>query len=214
MKSKQKAIKAKSRKAVVLTTHERSGYFSAVLGGDCDFRFDSKREAALGDLLHNIVTAGGEFVVVDEAYFINPDDMAFGLEHYVNCEPHPERLKIIVVCSQRYPGDMLLAFLVMYCGIFNVIYGKTGVDIGVELEQMLLKDRRRSDVLQLIDHGRWSSIAKRPIEKSEQDMTLDGYPATQDDVQADLRRGEDIVLDVTNAKLIKINVAIKTKVSY
>ena len=213
MKSMQGNNTVSLCKAVVLTTHERSSYFSTILGDDIDMRFDSQREPALGDLLHNIIVAGGDLAIVDEAYFISPNDMALGLEHFVNFESHPERLRIIVVCSQRCPGDMLLSFLVMYCGIFNIVYGKNGVDIGTALSLMVSKDKCRADVLQLIDHGRWENVCKRLVEKSAQ-MKSPCPPLDESSVEETAPQEEgDLVLDVTDAKYLKINVSIKTKVS-
>ena len=141
---------------VVLTTHERYSYFSAALGDGIDAHFNPKDEPPLEDLLHNIIIARGKLVIVDEAFFISPDDMALGLERYFSSEEHFERLEIIVVCSQRYPGDRLLAFLVMYCGIYNIVFGKQGAEISLELEHLLRQPNTRREVLPLIECEKWS----------------------------------------------------------
>ena len=90
-----------SDSVVVLTTHERFAYFSAVLQGDVDARFNPKNDPALDDLLHNVIVAGGKTVVIDEDYFMSIDDLIHGLERFVDNEAERGRLDIIVVCSRR-----------------------------------------------------------------------------------------------------------------
>lgn len=150
---------------IVLTTHERSGYFTSVLGDDVDLRYSPQREATLQTLLHNAIVAGGDLAVIDEAFFMDADDMAYGLESFVREESRPERLKLIVVCTQREEGDHLLAFLVMYCGIYNIIYGKTGVDVSLDLDRLVRRDNTRADVIHLAEAGRWDE-AKLARERS------------------------------------------------
>ena len=83
--------------AVVLTTHERSGYFTSVLGDDIDLRFDPHHGGTLDTVLHNTIAAGGSLAIIDEAFFVDSDDMAMGLESFFREESNPERLKLIIV---------------------------------------------------------------------------------------------------------------------
>lgn len=144
-----------ARGAVVLTTHERSGYFTSVLGDDIDLRFGPLRSGSFYNLLHNIVVAGGRLVIVDEAFFIDVDDMALGFEQFFSCERDPKRLKFVVVCTRRSKGDLLLAFLVMYCGIYNIVYGKNGVDVSIELDRLMRRENTRADVIDLAQDLGW-----------------------------------------------------------
>lgn len=144
--------------AVVLTTHERSGYFTSVLGEDIDLRLDPKQDGSLQDDLHNVMVAGGRLVVIDEAHFIDVDDMAYGLEEFVQSEKDADRIRIVVVCTQRKEGDALLAFLVAYCGIFDIIYDLAGVDVSLQLIKLLESKSRRSDVLHLLETQCWHAL--------------------------------------------------------
>lgn len=148
----------RAEKAVVLTTHERSSLYLPVLGDRADIRFDPCREPPLEDLLHNVIVAGGSLVVIDEAFFRSIDDMAVGLERFVRQNPHCERLKLIVVCSHRKPDDRLLAFLVMYCGIYNIIFDSTGACVSADLADLIRHDNARKDVIGLIEAGRWERM--------------------------------------------------------
>lgn len=147
------------RSAVVFTTHERSGYFTSVLGENIDLRLDPRQGDALHDILHNIIVAGGNLVVIDEAFFIDVDAMAFGLEQFVKSRKMNGRLKIIVVCAQRKEGDALLAFLVGYCGIYNIIYDSTGVGVSIRLSELLRRDNMRADVIELIEPLAWQNMS-------------------------------------------------------
>ncbi len=196
-----------SRGAVVLTTHERSGYFTSVLGHDIDLRLSPKRDFVLDDALHNISVAGGKLVVIDEAFFVDPDDMALGLERFFRNERNPERLRLIVVCTHRKEGDLLLAFLVMYCGIFDIIYGKTGVDISIDLVKLMQRSNTRSDVLHLAEAGCWSE-AKRAQELN----ATAGDRNSQQEESASREPGifrkitRDLLIDVEDVKLMSVNI--------
>lgn len=144
--------------AVVLTTHERSGYFTSVLGRDIDLRLDPKQGVSLQDDLHNVMVAGGKLAIIDEAHFIDVDDMAYGLEGFVRSEKDPDRLRIVVVCTQRKEGDALLAFLVAYCGIFDIIYDLAGVDVSMQLIRLLERGNKRVDVLDLVESQCWHAM--------------------------------------------------------
>lgn len=148
----------RAEEAVVLTTHERSSLYLPMVGEQADIRFDPCREPPLEDLLHNVVVAGGALVIIDEAFFRSADDMAMGLQRFVCQNPRSERLRLIVVCSHRSPGDRLLAFLVMYCGIYNIIYDRTGTDISMGLADLMRRDNTRKEVIDLIEMGRWERM--------------------------------------------------------
>lgn len=143
--------------AVVFTTHERSGYFTAILPDDVDMRFTRDGTLPFEDELHNIVVAGGSLAIIDEAHFPEPDDMALGLERFVRRQGNARRLKIIVMSTERQEGDMLLAFLVTYCGIFNIVYGMHGVNVVAELNHLLAHDNTWEDVMDLADAYRWET---------------------------------------------------------
>lgn len=197
---------------VVLTTHERSGYFTSVLGDDIDLRCSPYRDVTLHNLLHNTLVAGGSLAVIDESFFMDADEMALGLERFFLEETHPERLRLIVVCTQRKAGDPLLAFLVMYCGIYNIIYGKTGVGVSVELERLASRDNTRADVLHLAEVGRWSEakIVQERLGK------LKVHPA--DYAQCEIepqRRFEDVsrelLIDVRGVSALCIRLIVNAK---
>lgn len=144
---------------VVFTTHERTGYFTSVLGDDIDIRLSPKRGFLLQNSLHNILVAGGALVVIDEAFFMDIDDLALGLERFFVSEKHAQRLKLILVCTHRKAGDIFLAFLVLYCHIYNIIYDKTGVDVSISLLELIDRDNTFYDVSELADRGRWERVA-------------------------------------------------------
>lgn len=144
--------------AVVLTTHERSSFFTSVLGDDIDLRLNPKQLGPLDDVLHNIIVAGGTFVIIDEAFFMDVDDMALGLERFFTSEANPHRLKIIVVCARRKKDDVLLSFLVGFCGIYNIIYDASSVEMSIRLCSLLERDNARTNVIDLIDSQRWENV--------------------------------------------------------
>lgn len=198
------------RGAVVLTTHERSGYFTSVLGDDIDLRFDPQQGGALHDVLHNVVVAGGKLVILDEAFFIDVDDMALGLERFFTCEKDPKRLRFIVVCTRRRKGDLLLAFLVMYCGIYNIIYGKSGVDLCIELGRLVERDNTRADVIDLAQDLGWQCA------KQYGSMRLDVEPA-RDEVEHDRDEDEpsepimlDQVIELDDKRVLNLHIELLT----
>ncbi len=140
---------------VVLTTHERSEYFYAALGDGIDVHLDTRRDPSLNDMLYNISVSGGKLVVLDEDYFSSPEEMLTGLEQFIDTVQHPDRLSFIVVCSRREAGDALLAHLVTYCQIYNIVYGKRGVDIATSLGSVINAPRTRSQVAGLAQCMRW-----------------------------------------------------------
>ena len=202
-----------SNDVVVLTTHERSGYFTAVLGDDIDLRFNPHQEGALEDVLHNAIVAGGALAIIDEAHFIDADDMAVGLERFFQDEAHPERLRLIVVCTHRQAGDPLLAFLVLYCGIHNIIYGKTGVDVSVELSKLIERDNTRADVLHLAESGRWQATKRVGLQLSLDD-NASGEPIGRDVPEKDAFKSisRDVLIDVEGARLLNLHIEISAVV--
>lgn len=204
-----------SDSVVVLTTHERFAYFSAVLQGDVDARFNPKNDPALDDLLHNVIVAGGKTVVIDEDYFMSIDDLIHGLERFVDNEAERGRLDIIVVCSRRSIGDRLLAFLVMYCGIYDIIFDKQGTDITVCLERMLKKRRARCDVHELVAQFCWSSFWQRERIRDKENSKAVKLPVSQapKDVHRVVflnRESSEVLIDVEGGGMIGIQFKIRT----
>ena len=192
--------------AVVLTTHERSGYFTSVLGHDIDLRLSPRHGFELDDALHNVVVAGGKLVVIDEAFFVDADDMALGLERFFENEAHPERLKIIIVCTHRKEGDALLAFLVMYCGIFNIIYDKSGVDLSIELIKLIRRGNTRSDVLHLAQAGRWDEVKKARELSAATGTHLEQGKESGQGPGVIRKINRDLLIDVEGVKLMSVNI--------
>lgn len=155
--------------AVVLTTHERSGYFTSVLGEDIDMRFDPRNGFVLQNVLHNTLVAGGRLAILDEAFFMDTDEFARGLECFFRHEEQSHRLKLIVVCTHRAAGDFFLAFLVLYCHIYNIIYGKSGVEVSIGLIDLMRRDNTFHDVVHLAEQGCWHA-AKRAEERLIADL--------------------------------------------
>ena len=198
---------------VVLTTHERSGYFTAVLGDDIDLRFNPHQEGALEDVLHNTIVAGGTLAIIDEAHFIDADDMAVGLERFFREEPHPERLRLIVVCTHRQAGDPLLAFLVLYCGIHNIIYGKTGVDVSIELSRLIDRDNTRADVLHLAESGRWQMSRHVGLQLDlADDASNKLIECDVSEKDAFKKISRDVLIDVKGVRLLNLHIEISAVV--
>lgn len=200
--------------AVVLTTHERKGYFTSVLGEDIDLRFNPHNEGALENVLHNTIAAGGNLAIIDEAFFINADDMATGLESFFRQESHPERLKLIIVCTHREVGDFLLAFLVMYCGIYNIIYGKSGIDVSIDLDRLMRRDNTRADVLHLAEAGCWRAAKTAEARAIAGDATGDGLILDIPDEESGFKKiSRDGLIDVKGVRLLKIRIEISSVTS-
>lgn len=200
--------------AVVLTTHERKGYFTSVLGEDIDLRFNPHHEGALENVLHNTIAAGGNLAIIDEAFFISADDMATGLESFFRQESHPERLKLIIVCTHREVGDFLLAFLVMYCGIYNIIYGKSGIDVSIDLDRLMRRDNTRADVLHLAEAGCWRAAKTAEARAIVGDVTGDGLILDIPDEESGFKKiSRDGLIDVKGVRLLKIRIEISSVTS-
>lgn len=201
--------------AVVLTTHERFAYFSAAFQGEVDARFNPKKDPALDDLLHNIIVAGGRTVIIDEDYFMSCDDLVHGLERFVDAEPHPDRLNIIVVCSRRLAGDCLLAYLVMYCGINNIVFDKQGTDLTVSLAALLKQNQSRYDTRELVERFNWSSFWQKDRNvvdlNSELPSLSDGY-ASPSEKNSDYQeqKSQEMIIDTGDARKICIQFEIRT----
>lgn len=201
--------------AVVLTTHERLAYFSAAFQGEVDARFNPKKDPPLDDLLHNVIVAGGRTVVIDEDYFISCEDMVHGLERFIDGEAESDRLDIIVACSRRVVGDRLLAFLVMYCGIYNIVFDKQGAELTQSLEDLLKRKRSRFDARELVEPYCWSSFWKKEKRTEFTDAECQRVPLARtapievrDDCQE--QKPQKVVFDVGEAREICIQFEIRT----
>ena len=203
--------------AVVLTTHERFGYFSAVFAEEVDARFNPKKDPSLDDLLHNIIVAGGKTVVIDEDYFMNHLDLVHGLERFVDNEAERERLDIFVVCSGRHAGDCLLAFLVTYCGIYNIVFGKQGADITLSLKALIKKKRARHEVRDLVEPFCWSRFWSKGGDFEHMHSESSGSQSAHTqmvELPSDRKEqnSREVVLDVHDVKQIAIQFKIRTMV--
>lgn len=195
--------------AVVLTTHERSGYFTSVLGENIDIRFDSRHGPVLEDVLHNVLVAGGRLVILDEAFFVDVDDLARGLELFYKHERNSDKLNVIVVCTHRKSGDFFLAFLVLYCHIYNIIYDKFGVDVSIELIRLLEQDNSFSDVAHLAERGSWQMAkdAERRSKLHPEGMECEMPPPLSKSFGFE-KRYEKLCVDVGGGRFININMDI------
>lgn len=199
--------------AVVLTTHERCGYFTSVLGENIDLRLNPRREGPLADILHNVIVAGGNLVIIDEAFFIDVDEMARGLEAFVEHENDAERLRIIIVCTQRHEGDDFLAFLVGFCGIYDIIYGVRGVGVSVRLSKLLLRRNTRADVLNLVQLLGWQSMKehKKRISSPSAGQNSELSQNCSRDERATALVDHKVELDGTHTMHVRIEVLPKLK---
>lgn len=136
---------------VVLTTPERCDLFRAAVGNGADLRFDPLQTAPLDTFLVNSRLSGATLCVIDEDHFYSEKDMQTGIDAYVD---DPERessdLRLLLVCSNRRPGDSMLKHYAGYCGIYDIIYGCSGTEITNRLAVMLRRKNRRLDVLDLL----------------------------------------------------------------
>lgn len=201
--------------AVVLTTHERFAYFSAVFSEEVDARFNPKKDPPLDDLLHNVIVAGGKTVIIDEDYFMNHLDLVHGLERFVDNEVERERLDIFVVCSTRHAGDRLLAFLVMYCGIYNIVFGKQGSEITLSLGSLLKKKRARHEVRELVEPFCWSRFWRKGGASERMHLESPGTKPVQTQIIEQVgdrqkQNSQEVVFDVRDMKKIAIQFKIRT----
>ena len=132
----------------VLTTEERVGLYQLVFGDAADYVFNPERTDPLEQFLTNLRIGHGSIAVLDEAHFITPEVLAKGVGEFVDaCESANEKLRMIVVCSGRKPGDALLAYLATYCHIFDIVCATEAIDLVSELEQLVHKPNRRFEAL-------------------------------------------------------------------
>lgn len=148
--------------ATVLTTEERSDWFKAVFGLGAHYVYDPAETAPLGSYLSNLRIGGGSLAVLDEAHFLSADMLLMGVKDYVdNAVNAGGNLRLIVVCPGRRPGDRLLAYLTMYCHIFDIVCAEDYIDLIGELEHLAQTPNKRQDVLVYMEP---SIQAQRDIE--------------------------------------------------
>ena len=136
---------------VVLTTQERFNLFGCIVGAGVDARFDPALTLPLHDFLANCAASGARLVILDEAHFVRARDLVEGLTSYLDdAQERPSLLDFIVVCSQRQAGDALLAHLVTYCGLYDIVYGCEGAALSAELSRLIRHPNTRHDVLELL----------------------------------------------------------------
>ena len=151
---------------VLLTTPERFGLFSSVLGAGIDVRLDPDETCPLHDFLCNCAGSGGSLVVLDEAHFIDGAAMARGLGAYLDDAAVPAgSLSFMVVCSQRAPGDSLLAYIAAYCGVYDIICDCDGAALTSALSHLLGSPNTRHDVVDLIAGDLFWDLALRQGEQ-------------------------------------------------
>lgn len=197
--------------AVVLTTHERYAYFSAVLGEGVDVYFSPQYDPPLETLLHNASISGGKLVVIDEAYFLSEEDMVTGLERFVDTSARAGGIDLVVVCADRGVGDRLLAHLVTYCQVHNVIYGKNGAEISIELASVLRHPRKRSELADIVACLGWERRDRpaKDLPPKPQDGKSDRQLLIVDASKRIERR--ELVVNANQQNVLCIQVEIVTK---
>lgn len=132
----------------VLTTEERSDCFRAVFGMEAHYVFDPSKTDPLGAYLSNLRIGQGSLVILDEYHFPSPEMLLMGVKSYVDDPGNMQgKMRIIVVCPARKPGDRLLAYLTMYCQVFDIICEEDCIELADHLEQLVRTPNRRNDVL-------------------------------------------------------------------
>lgn len=132
----------------VLTTEERSDWYRAVFGMEAHYVYDPSKTDPLGAYLSNLRIGRGSLVILDEAHFLSAEMLLMGVKSYVDDPCNAESaMRIVVVCSGRQPGDRMLAYLTMYCQVFDIICAVECIDLVDELEQLIRTPNRRNDVL-------------------------------------------------------------------
>lgn len=135
---------------VVLTTPERFNLFSSVLGELVDVRLDPDETAPLERFLESVALSGGETVVLDEAHFYRVDDLLRGLTRYLDGRmPKEHPMRFIVVSSRRKAGDAVLAYLAMYCGIYDLLYDVQRGEVSAGLARLVERTNTRNDILEV-----------------------------------------------------------------
>ncbi len=158
----------------VFTTVERFDYFSAAVGPEADFRLDPRSSVPLEPELANLARAGAAAVIIDDAHFVSVSDMVSGIAAFLNNPSHQDsRMRIIVVCSHRTPGDVWLSYLAGYCGVYDIVFNCEHVQITKELLRLLRRPNTRLDVLEILESG-WDAL------RASHDVaeTLDGRNLT------------------------------------
>lgn len=204
----------KSSSVVVFTTHERSGYFTSVLGENIDLKLHSHNCSMLENVLHNALIAGASLVIIDDAAFLNLDDLAEGLGRFLVYEKHPQKLKLIVVCTRRVAGDSFLAYLVTYCRIYNIIYGKSGVEVSLSLCELMKRENTFNDVIKLAEPCTWKNI-KHTEELYEAELrrnASDLHEDTESNFSFDVAH-TSVSLDVGYGRTINLNLDVSGECS-
>lgn len=164
----------KSDRLVVLTTPERADSFRAAVGHGADMVFDFERTDPLEPFLTNISMSGCDIVVLDEAHFVTSDVMKRGLRAYVDDPRNAMRgMRIIVVCSDREPGDSFLSFIVGYLDIYDTLVGLSGTKLASALTRVMKYPMTRMDVLELLKPSVLSGETAPDCREQEDPGTLD-----------------------------------------
>ena len=146
----------------VFTTVERYDYFSAAVGVEADFRLDPRASIPFELELTNLAGAGAAAVVIDDAHFMSVADMVSGIAAFLNNPAHQSsKMRLIVVCPHRMPGDIWLSYLAGYCGVYDIIFNCEGVQITMALLRLLDRPNTRLDVLDILESG-WNTLYASP----------------------------------------------------
>lgn len=139
---------ASFEKVTVLTTEERSDWYKAVFGMEAHYVFDPAKTEPLASYLSNLRIGRGSLVVLDEAHFLSADMLLMGVKGYVDDPRNADgKMRLLIVCSDRHPGDKLLAYLTMYCHVFDIVCAEGCIELVSQLEQLVRTPNKRSDVL-------------------------------------------------------------------
>ena len=152
----------------VLTTEERSDWFKAVFGMEAHYVYDPSKTEPLGLYLSNLRIGHGSLVVLDEAHFPSADMLLMGVKSYVDDSHNMNgNMRLVVVCPGRKPGDRMLAYLTMYCQLFDIICAEDGIELISQLEQLVRMPNRRNDVLSYMTGNVQSqgSVMVAPIDR-------------------------------------------------
>ena len=146
--------RAPASSIVVLTTPERSPLYRAVLGDGLDEHLDPLATSPLDLFMCTCAGSGCRLIIIDEAHFLSAADMIEGICAFVDDGwQGRDAPRLVIVCSERSEGDLVLAFLASHCGIYDIVFDCDGPELAARLADVVAAPRGRRDVSRIARRG-------------------------------------------------------------
>ena len=212
---------------VVLTTPERSPLYRAVLGDGLDEHLDPLATSPLDLFMCTCAGSGCRLIIIDEAHFLSASDMIEGICAFVDDGwQGRDAPRLVIVCSERSEGDLVLAFLASHCGIYDIVFDCDGPELAARIADVVAAPRGRRDVSRIARRGQkvWRLATIGDVDAAGEDAVGEGPavgddaagggPAVEEPLARELPEGaevEDVQVEPDGEGALDIHIRLKLK---